>query len=79
MAITKPMLPPKAGYVERVDASGNHYYAPTPDTLAAQIEEQETQRLVEENKLLNAQVAALSEQNDFQEELIVELAGVVYA
>lgn len=29
--------------------------------------------------LLEAQVAALSEQNNFQEELIVELATVVYA
>ena len=33
----------------------------------------------EENKNLKAQIAALSDQNDFQEELIVELAGVVYA
>lgn len=32
-----------------------------------------------EKTLLAAQVAALSEQNDFQEELIVELANVVYA
>lgn len=40
---------------------------PTNDELAA------------ENKLLKEQVAALSGQNDFQEELIVELANVVYA
>ena len=33
----------------------------------------------EENKNLKAQIAALSDQNDFQEELIVELANVVYA
>ena len=32
-----------------------------------------------EKTLLAAQVAALSGQNDFQEELIVELANVVYA
>lgn len=32
-----------------------------------------------ENKLLREQVSALSDQNDFQEELIVELANVVYA
>lgn len=32
-----------------------------------------------ENKTLKAQVSALTDQNDFQEELIVELAGVVYA
>lgn len=35
--------------------------------------------LEEENSLLNAQVKALSDQNDFQEELIVELANIVYA
>lgn len=33
MAINKPILPPKAGYIERVDSKGNHYYAPTPETL----------------------------------------------
>ena len=32
-----------------------------------------------ENKLLKAQIDALSEQNDFHEELIVELANIVYA
>ena len=32
-----------------------------------------------ENKLLESRVSALTDQNDFQEELIVELAGVVYA
>ena len=32
MAITKPMLPPKAGYVEVVDENGNHVYKPTPET-----------------------------------------------
>ena len=35
--------------------------------------------LAAENKLLKEQVAALSVQNDFQEELIVELANIVYA
>ena len=33
----------------------------------------------EENKNLKAQIAALSDQNDFQEELIVELANIIYA
>lgn len=42
--ITKPLLPPKAGYVERVNADGEHYYEPTSETAtnlsekAAQIE-----------------------------------------
>ena len=35
--------------------------------------------LQSENSLLRQQVAALSDQNDFQEELIVELANIVYA
>lgn len=42
----------------------------------------QAQRIAEleaENKTLKAQVSALTDQNDFQEELIVELAGVVYA
>lgn len=42
---------------------------PTPDPIEV---------LQEENKLLKSQVQALSDQNDFQEELIVELANVVY-
>lgn len=36
-------------------------------------------KLQAENKTLKAQVAALSEQNEFQEDLIVELANIVYA
>lgn len=32
MPITKPMLPPRAGYVEVVDANGNHVYKPTAET-----------------------------------------------
>lgn len=34
MPITKPVLPPKAGYVEVVDENGNHIYKPTAETLA---------------------------------------------
>lgn len=33
MVINKPLLPPKAGYVERLNASGEHYYAPTKETM----------------------------------------------
>lgn len=31
--ITKPLLPPKAGYVEVIE-NGEHVYKPTPETLA---------------------------------------------
>ena len=35
--------------------------------------------LEDENKTLKAKVSALTDQNDFHEELIVELANIVYA
>ena len=44
---------------------------PTPDERIAALEE--------ENHLLSQHVTALTDQNDFQEELIVELANIVYA
>lgn len=47
---------------------------PEEPTMAERVEELES-----ENKILTAKVAALSDQNDFQEELIVELANIVYA
>ena len=43
----------------------------TPEERMAELEAQ--------NAMLTAQVQALSQQNDFHEELIVELANVVYA
>ena len=33
-SITRPLLPPKAGYVEAIDENGNHVYKPTPETEA---------------------------------------------
>jgi len=47
---------------------------PEEPTMAERVEELEA-----ENKVLKAQVEALSEQHDFHEELIVELATIVYA
>ena len=48
---------------------------PDPEPTA----EERISSLEAENHLLNQQVAALTDQNDFQEELIVELANIVYA
>ncbi|MBU5627697.1 hypothetical protein KQI82_12335 [Oscillibacter sp. MSJ-2] len=76
MPITKPQLPPRAGYVEVVNADGLHVYKPTPETARKLAEEE---ALKAENHALKAQISALSDQNDFQEELIVELANIVYA
>ena len=45
--IVKPQLPPKAGYVEKVDADGNHYYAPTEETVKAEAAALEMEQLKE--------------------------------
>lgn len=49
---------------------------PEPDD---QTVDERVETLEAENALLKQQVTALSDQNDFQEELIVELANIVYA
>ena len=49
--------------------------APEPEPTAVE----RISALEAENHLLNQQVASLTDQNDFQEELIVELANIVYA
>ena len=52
---------------------------PEPEPKPEPTAEERIAALETENHLLNQQIAALTDQNDFQEELIVELAGVVYA
>ena len=82
--ITKPTLQPKPRYVE-VEVAGRRTYRNVntgvliDDEIAAPTPEERIAALEEENHLLSQQVTALTDQNDFQEELIVELAGVVYA
>ena len=43
--ITKPLLPPMAGFVERVDPNGKHYYEPTADTIKKQQQETELAKM----------------------------------
>lgn len=64
MAITNPMLPPKAGYVE-VEENGIRKYKPTPEK--------------EEEIRLTSQIQALTERNEFLENLIAELAVQAYS
>ena len=52
---------------------------PKPEPTPEPSTEERIATLEQENKLLTQQVDALSSQNDFQEELIVELASIVYA
>ena len=72
--ITQPTLPPREGYVERVTEIGEHIYV--------RVETEETRRLTSlesENDLLKQQLKAASDQNDFLEDCIAEMAGIVYA
>ena len=72
--ITKPLLPPKAGYIERVTETGEHIYV--------RVETEETHRLTDletDNNLLKQQLKAASDQNEFLENCIAEMAEIVYA
>lgn len=72
MAIFEAQLPIKPGYTEIIDINGNHVYMLTPAM------ERETQK-DEEMDLLKQQLKAASDQNDFLEDCIAEMAGIVYA
>ena len=70
------------------DAEPESYTVPTVTAMTAgTVPEPEpvpeapptNEELAAENKLLREQVAALSGQVDFQEECLVEMAGIVYA
>ena len=52
---------------------------PEPEPDPTKSDAERISALQAENRLLTQQVTALSDQNDFQEELIVELANIVYA
>lgn len=68
-----PILPPKDGYIEVIDPiTKEHVYVPTPAT------KRETQK-DEEINLLKQQLKAASDQNDFLEDCIAEMAGIVYS
>lgn len=72
--ITQPILPPREGYVERVTETGEHIYV--------RVETEATRRLTDlesENDLLKQQLKAASDQNDFLEDCIAEMAEIVYA
>ena len=71
MFITEALLPPKPGYVEVLDENGEHVYSAT---------EEMTEKLAAdaENKLLKAQLQAQTDRSDFIEEVIAEMATIVY-
>lgn len=46
MPIIKPLLPPKAGYVEIIDENGDHVYTPTPETIKRLEREQDIDQTI---------------------------------
>ena len=58
--IKTPTLPAKAGYVEIIDESGNHVYAPTQETIDKQAQQalmDELQaKLDEANKVIDTMI-----------------------
>ena len=60
MAIARPQLPAKAGYVEIIDENGNHVYTPTQETIEKQAQQaliDELQaKLDEANKVINTMI-----------------------
>lgn len=72
MVTYKRELQIKPGYIEKTDATGEHYYAPTS-------EEQRIQNIESSTKLHDAKIEAESDQVDFLEECLVEMANILYA
>lgn len=71
----RPILPPKDGYVEVLDPSTNkHVYRKIRNEQDDRITTLES-----ENDLLKQQLKAASDQNDFLEDCIAEMAAIVYA
>lgn len=56
--ITRPLLPPRAGYVEVIDENGNHVYKPTPETEAKIQQEAELRALQTELTAMYDEMAA---------------------
>ena len=82
--IVNPVLPPKSGYVEVV-VDGKHTYRNAETGVLIENEvpqlpnDERISALEQENSFLKSQISAQSDQMDFYEECIVELAAIVYA
>jgi hypothetical protein len=82
--ISRPLLPPKKGYVEvEIDGKRTYRNADTgiliDDEVPTPTMDERVTELEDENAMLKAQINAQSEQIDFYEDCIVEMAAVVYA
>lgn len=80
--ITRTTLPPVQGYVE-VEVDGKRCYKNVdsgviygPNDVLPKTKS--VYELTEENRILKEKVAALSDRDDFMEECLVEVSGIVY-
>ena len=73
--------PEREEYIKRIAYNGEYTIEDDgePEPEHEPTAEERIFALETENHLLNQQITALTDQNDFQEELIVELANIVYA
>lgn len=69
--MTDYQLAPKEGYVEIMLPDGSREYKATP-------EQEEKEFLLAQNKLKDAQIQALTEQKEFLEDCVAEMATIVY-
>ena len=78
--ITRPLLPPKAGYVEVIDENGNHVYKPTPETERRLKQEAEGQALqTSVNQMLGATDTAPAPQAALEFNKAVQLFAATLA
>lgn len=73
---------PDGNLTDYLYVDGKYVYDPLPEPEPEKPVPTEAERIAqleEENRTLTAQVDALSFQLDFQEECLVEMAGIIYA
>lgn len=71
-------VPHKTGFRGYVDSSGAVVYVPLPSTQKRVQEQTRLIKQAEDKKLLEAQIQALTNRNEFLEEVIAEMAVMIY-
>lgn len=80
MKLITPILPPIAGYVETIDADGNHIYAPTPETIEKQRQEKlnrDTNRSLNLFDELLDSLLGSPKSEDFKDQAAMELRKAI--
>jgi hypothetical protein len=72
--ITKPQLPPKAGYVEIIDSMGKHIYQPTAETQKRLTGEAQATQLLQQD-ITDLQLADIEQEQEITELQLTILEG----